>query len=287
MTDQVEVQEVTQDEDQAFEAAFADVRGEEPPTEPETVTEEPKVQEPEEDPKQEFVTEQPQEQIDPVSELRSEIESLKKSLHDNTQKIHGKMGEAFRTLQNLQQQKQTVGVELTIDDLDEELREQFPEMAELQLKSLQKVLGKALGGVKPVESQQAPAFDPNIIDQRITQVASEVETRVQRQYEEKFLEMRHPDFRDVIQSDQFQKWTQMQPPQVQEQILNSVDSSFASRALDAFKQWRTSGEKRSQQKTNRLEAAVVPKGVSPQPAIQDEDTALMQEFQKRRARVIT
>lgn len=285
MTEEVVTQGVSQEEEQAFEAAFNEARGNEPPpveTKQEEPKEEPKVEEPQEpEEKSEFVTEEP-----PVNELqvlRGEVETLKRQLQDNTQKIHGKLGDAFRTLQQIQQQKQSVGFELSEDDIDQELRDQYPEMAKMHFNTLKKAFERALGGVKPAE-HEAPVFDPKVIDERVTQATSQVEDRLTRKYEARMLEMRHPDYVEVTKSEDFAKWSRMQPPQMQEQIATSYDAAFAIRALDAFKQWRTGAEKRSQQKQSRLEAAVVPQGGRPQPTIQDEESAMYEEYERRRRR---
>ena len=271
MVDSNEQESVEQhDEDQAFAAGFNETRGEEPPhveaaestSEPvqETVVESP-------------VEEQPQrnqwgftdDEMKDILTKAARVTDLERRMEEDRQKIHGKLGEAFGTLKQLQQSRQSAGVQLTEDDLDEELREQFPEMAKMQLATLNRVLSKALGGVKPGDtnpqtaaSQPAPAIDPEVIDQRL----AETEDKLSKQYEAKLLSMAHPDWKEQVATDDFKAWLAMQPENVRQQLDNSWDASFLSRGIAAFKQWRASVQSARTKKTNRLEAAVTPRGIA-------------------------
>lgn len=207
----------------------------------------------------------------------SKVDDLEQQLESRTQQIHGKLGEAFRTLQSMQTARSAQGfnVKLTEDDLDEELRTQFPELGAMQLRTLQKVLGKALGGMAQA-APAAPAVDPE-------EIKRQVREDLNKQYEGKFLTVRHPDWRQAVKSEDWNAWVGLQPPRLREQIETSLDADFLAEQITSFKTWKNSADSARSKKETRLETAVAPRGVASAPkAGLDEAAAFLAGYNKVR-----
>ena len=238
--------------DADFEAGFAAARGEEPPVATEQPPEETNEPEPEPEPEP-----QPEPEPDPVALLKEEIANLKNQLQHNNDKVFGKLGEAFRELQNLKQAK-PAGVELTEDDLADAFAD-YPELRRDTLKALN-VLAKKQG-VSVKEEPAAPmsqAFDPAEVERIAAQRASEAAEAVRKQMALERLEDQHPDWKNVIQTKQWNDWITRQPPEVQEQAANSWDVRFVAKLLSDHKASLT----RKETSKKRLESAVTPQGVA-------------------------
>lgn len=239
--------------DADFEAGFAAARGEEPPVATEEPPEENNEPEPEPEPEP-----QPEPEPDPVALLKEEIANLKNQLQHQNDKVFGKLGEAFRELQNLKQSK-PAGVELTEEDLADAFAD-YPELRRDTLKALN-ALAKKQGVPVKQEEPAAPmsqAFDPADVERIAAQRASEAAEAVRKQMALERLEDQHPDWKNVIQTKQWNDWISKQPPEVQEQAANSWDVRFVTKLLSDHKASLT----RKETSKKRLESAVTPQGVA-------------------------
>lgn len=239
--------------DADFDAGFAAARGEEPPVATEEPPEENNEPEPEPEPEP-----QPEPEPDPVALLKEEIANLKNQLQHQNDKVFGKLGEAFRELQNLKQSK-PAGVELTEEDLADAFAD-YPELRRDTLKALN-ALAKKQGVPVKQEEPAAPmsqAFDPAEVERIAAQRASEAAEAVRKQMALERLEDQHPDWKNVIQTKQWNDWISKQPPEVQEQAANSWDVRFVTKLLSDHKASLT----RKETSKKRLESAVTPQGVA-------------------------
>ena len=74
-----------------------------------------------------------------------------------------------------------------------------------------------------------------VLEERLSK-RQERENQLVRQDAEKRLMVRHPDFEDIRNSDDFHGWAKEQPKSIQDWIYsNADDADLASRALDLFK----------------------------------------------------
>jgi hypothetical protein len=74
-----------------------------------------------------------------------------------------------------------------------------------------------------------------VLEERLSKL-QERENQLVRQDAEKRLMVRHPDFEDIRNSDDFHGWAKEQPKSIQDWIYsNADDADLASRALDLFK----------------------------------------------------
>lgn len=272
-TQEVVEQEEVQD-DAAFTAGFAEARGDEPPAE--VVTEE--VQEQQEEPP--VVEEQVQNLIAGLTEAQikdlfikaGEVDGLK----DRIEKLYGKHGEVNRTLQQLQSREQGEAVEITAEDVAD-IAAEYPELADLQLKALQKIAGKLRTG----GATQQPQVD---IEALRNEIRSEVVSESDRKLEERLIRLKHRDFTETVQSQDFTLWMQNNlKPEEQQQLVSSTDADYIIDQLDAFKSWRDQSAKQNKQKQNRLEAAITPKGNTNGPSTINDDDAFASGFNSIRA----
>jgi hypothetical protein len=106
--------------------------------------------------------------------------------------------------------------------------------------------------------------------------------------ERRLLTRDHPDWQQVVSSDEYHGWKAVQPVEVGTMLDTSWDSVFLSTKLAEFKQWRQAQTQKQQQATkkqNRIEAAVVPQGVPRYSGSggddDDEESMMLKSFGKR------
>ena len=264
MTEEVQVQETTAQDEAAFEAAFAEARGDEPPTEvaqPEPETEptaeaEPAAPEPE-----------PEIQLSP-SEIKAylvQIDELKAQLRQ----VHGRYGDLNSRLTQMQQPGSPREVTA---EMFEDLNAEFPELAAGIAKGLSKL---------PMGSQpQAPVVDLAPIRDELNQEIEKIRT----QSKIDLLSMRHKGWQATRASDDFKVWEGMLPKEEFDELNTSHDAVYLAEQFDRFKEWREKAQTKRQTKTQRLEAATTPRGAaSTPPTVSDEDAFMSGYKNIRRA----
>jgi hypothetical protein len=254
-----EVASTPEQDEAAFEAGFAEARGDEPPT-PEPVAEEPVAAEPEPEatPEPEIVfAGLTEEQLKTALAKAGEVDELKSQVRQ----LFGRFGEVNSKLQS----QNTQPVKVTAAQL-KRLQANFPEFADDLAEDLS---GLVLGGT----SQSA--FDP-------TELKGEFETRlkeIQKASEIKLLRMKHRDWEIVRDSSEFALWEQTLPDTERQELMSSKDAIYVSEQLDTFKAWRDKAQVATVKKRNRLENAVTPQGVPPTgPTTINDDDAFMSGF---------
>ena len=253
-----QVQEQAQEEqaaapsdDAAFEAGFHAAQGTEPPAQA------PKQEEPEPEPKPSMAT-ITEEELNDLRARAAEVDKLK----EQQAKVFGSLGSLKQSLDALRNQLRPTAtqVQITKDKLAR-LSQSFPEMAEMIAEDLNGVLSGA--GAASVDTSQ---FEQNIetkINERLQQA--------QQQFEAKVLGVMHPDWRQVVPSQEFQQWKETLPEDVREELNNSWDAEFIGSKLTEFKGWKNKLAESQKTKQRRLESAITPKGAAAAPAITDED----------------
>lgn len=271
-TEEVVAQDVVVDE-AAFAAGFAEARGDEPPAETVVAAEEPAAEDTppaaEEPQPQNLIAGLTEEQVKDLLIKAGEVDSLRSQVD----KLFGKHGEVNRTLQQLQARAEAGGpVEITEEDMAE-LAEDYPELAEKQLKVWQRVLAK-----HPGTASAAPQVDVEALS---TGIRDELRT----EFEERLIKHAHRDFVDVVQSQDFNLWMTSQLNEADRNTLvASKDADLIIDRLDQFKSWQEAAAKQAKQKQKRLEGAVTPRGdSSPLPTTQSEEEAFAAGFNSVRA----
>lgn len=193
--------------------------------------------------------------------LLAEVQALK-VLPEQLRQVQGRYGELHRTLQQLQQ-----GAEVSDADFDE-LRAEFPELADLTLKGMKKALGK----VRPVQGVDLEPLKAEFRGE-VTKLRQESEARLLSAY--------HRDWRQTVNTPEFVAWAVKQPADVQEQLRNSWDAEFLAVQIDAYKASRTAktAPAAPNPKAKAIAAAVTPRGTAqPRPAADSEAEAFSAVF---------
>ena len=266
-----ENEEVTQtvDDDAAFDAGLAMARGEESPPVADPVEE--KVEEtiePEakaEEPAPVVFAGLPEEQLTTQLAKAGEVDDLKTQVRN----IYGKLGTYQDKLNHLQQGS---GRKLTAETFSRLKEAGYDDLAE---KLAEDLSGVSLGGSAP----------PQQVD--LTPLHQEIQ-KVREQSEIKMLSMRHRTWQQDIGTSDFQLWKETLSAGDREVLDKSWDAMTLGDKLDEFKAWRERGAQAQvsqQQKQQRLEAAVTPKGIpSPAKAAIDDEEAFMAGIKSVRGR---
>lgn len=268
-----ENEEVTQtvDDDAAFDAGLAMARGEESPPVADPVIEEVKTE-------AEPVVEESAPEPEPVvfaglteAQLKAQLAKAGEvdELKTQVRNIFGKMG----TYQDrLNQLSQGSGRKLT--------PETFSRLKEAGYDDLAEKLAEDLSGVSLGNSAPTQQVDLTPIQQELKQL--------REQQEMKLLALRHRTWKQDVETDDFRLWSQTLSAEDRDTLNTSWDAMFIGDKLDEFKAWRERSEQAQpskQQKQQRLEAAVTPKGIpSAAKATIDDEEAFMAGIRSVRGR---
>lgn len=195
------------------------------------------------------------------------IDEIKAAQEKQFGTAFGKIGGIERVINQLQAATQSGEVvEISEDDF-EEMRAEFPELAAMQVRGLNKVLSKLRG------TGQAPAqFDPSQIDGRVQEQLSPALQDIERRYETKLLRAYHRDWDEVVTSDAFKEWEKTLPAEDQAKLASSTDAEYIASQLDRYK----SAAKTISSRQKRIEAAITPRGTgghAPAPSEDDDFNA--------------
>jgi len=170
------------------------------------------------------------------------------------------------------------GAAVTVSEEDfAELAAEYPELAKLQMKGMNALLSKmkATGtgeSAAPV-SAAAPAVDPE-------QVIQQAEQRIEQKLEFKRFTRAHPDWKAVVDGEQFKAWIAKQPADVQQGYQESWDSDVTIPILNSFKAALKAPDPAPAPTTRqqRLSSAVPPRGTGGHAAKPTEDDDFLAGF---------
>jgi hypothetical protein len=182
----------------------------------------------------------------------------------------GQYGELSRTLANLRAAT-PLGQSVEVSDADfEEMREDFPELAQMQAKGLKRIFSKMTG-----TAGQAPVIDDRAIDARV-EARFEV---AQEQYAREQLAWMQPEWEDIVgppnTNTEYRQWLATQPEEYQRK-MNDTNSPYAIDTSIKQFQADTQATPKAQaaSRSNRFKAAVQPRGaggVASKPGRSDDD----------------
>lgn len=196
------------------------------------------------------------------------LATLQAQVKRGLDEAHGKIG----GLQQLVQQLKTATpkgqkIQVTAEDFAE-LKQDFPELAEMQLKGLNRVLEKLVGTgasdpqqpTQPIQPSPPPVDVPAIRQQIIEDIKREELTDD------------HPDWREIVglpkadgeapPNTEFRQWVATKPKEEQEKIWSSWNPRFLAKTITDFKQSKQQPKPTADAdaRRQRLQSAVVPKG---------------------------
>ena len=174
------------------------------------------------------------------------IDEVEQATAAEIRKLHGKLGEFNRHLQELKTARTGAG-KLDASKL-KRLNEDYPELAQ--------ILADDLNEAGFDNTSQQPAID---YSQQMAQVKDEMYKDMQKN----LLLIQHQDVFDVVATDEYRVWKQTQPAEVQQQLDTSFDAMFLGKQITAFKEWRGKKSTGTQQRQTILERALNPKGTQP------------------------
>lgn len=241
--EQQEQHDQAQEEARAFEQGFAD--GDEPAGQ-----EPPKTPEPSEDVINAIAAKLG------VEDIRQRL-SLVDELKGRESKVFGSLGAMRQKIDALQRGGAR---QLSHDDFAE-LNAEYPDFAPLLVAGL----NRALAGQPAVSQEvQPPEQQPSAPVRTVDDVALAQEE----------LAISHGDWKDVVQTEGFQKWKASLSPQRKKVLDNSWNVAVLSRVLDEYK--ATLAPKKARQE--RLEAAITPRGVQRSTPAQTIEDAFLAGF---------
>ena len=105
------------------------------------------------------------------------------------------------------------------DEAWSELKDEFPEWADALEKRTGKLEKKFSEQIESLRQQQPQAPDLSAL---------------RREYDQKLLTIKHPDWRELVASPEYQEWLNKQPGDVRQKALESTDALECIEVLDQF-----------------------------------------------------
>lgn len=250
-------QEVAQaEESAAFSASLnGDVRADEAPTEQEN-TEEAEVTNASEATLSEAdaVDDKPieqqvgvtPEQLTAMLAKMPKIEEVEQMTSAEIRKIHGKFGELNRALLELQKNGQTQQqAKVNFNGASfKRMQAEFPEIAE--------ILAEDFNNFGTADNTQSN----EVIESRVAQVREELSKDMQKS----LLLIQHKDAPQLLVSDDYKVWKQTLPDEERVKLDDSWDAMYIGEKLTEYKNWNAAKNSGTQERKERLQRAMTPKG---------------------------
>jgi len=189
---------------------------------------------------------------DELMSMLAKIPQLEEMSTKEIQKVHGKIGELNRTLQELKSKGAgSTAVRLAEAKFDK-LREEYPDLAELLAEDFK---GLQLEGPAAVSDEVINAH----VEARVQEQVSVVRDELQKQMQVSLLQIQHPDFQVIKDSDEFKVFLQTLPEEERQKVDETWDAMYLSTVFTNFKSWKNERTKSKEQRQSRLRNALPPK----------------------------
>jgi hypothetical protein len=217
-----------------------------------------------------------QEQLDSLLKSAAQVDEIRSTSTSQIDKAFGKIGGIERLMQQLQSSTPAgQAVEVSLEDFAE-MTAEYPELADLQMKGLNRVLAKVRGTGPAIDATQIE----QLVQQRLAPALQDVDTRVEQQVGAILLTEKHENWREIVgkqddKTNAFRIWMETQPEAYRTQINQTNQASVIARAISTF-QAAQAKKPAIDKRSSRIEAAVTPKGVgghAPAPSDDDEFNA--------------
>lgn len=195
-------------------------------------------------------------QFDQLMRKAEEVDNLKTSVQQTADKVWGKIGGVERILSDLRAQPAGQSLKLSEEDFAE-LKAEYPELAGLQMKGLQRVLEKL-----PL---RAAAVDPGAIEKVVQERTATVRAEVIDSNLDAIVD---GDWREEVRTQSYKDWVKKQAEDIQA-LGDSHSLRDASKLLRLYKAYMAAPKNESTQqntppasptRSRVLAAAVTPKG---------------------------
>ncbi len=215
------------------------------------------------------------------------VDEIKATFGKQFDTAFGKIGGVERILKQLQDSTPSgEAVEITADDV-EELANDYPELAETQLKVLQRVASKMRG--------TGGAVDDERIRQAVLPVVEQVRLaavdQAKRELAMESLNDNYEGWQDVVglpdaegnaPQTEFRKWLDTQPQEYKAKVLTTYSASTIGKAIDNFRESKNKLIKDAERR-DRMAQAVTPKGDGGHKVVttDDEESGFSEGFKTR------
>jgi hypothetical protein len=222
-----------------------------------------------------------EEQLESLLKSAAQIDEIKATSNSKLDKAFGKIGSIERLMQELQSSTPAgQAVEVSPEDFSE-LSEEYPELANLQMKGLNRVLAKVRGTGPTIDQAQIET----LVQQRLAPALENVNTTVERQVGAILLAEKHENWREIVgkqddKTNAFRVWLELQPEAYRNQINQTNQAGVIAKAIDTFKAVQAK-KPAIDKRTGRIEAAVTPKGVGGHALAPSDDDEFNAGFQGR------
>lgn len=195
----------------------------------------------------------------------AELETLKAEQASKFDKAFGALGGLKQSIESFRNQA-TGQIEISPEDF-EELRANYPEVADDQIKGLQRVLSKLKGG----------ATDPTVVERMVQERLAPELQKISSEFQGKLIEIQlesaHSDWKEVVTKKEFTDW--MDKEGLQDSNDPKVVNSYISRFKESSKP-KEKAEDKPSTRQQRFSAAVTPKGngANPTPSKTEHDDFL-------------
>lgn len=249
-------------EQSAFTASFTDARVDETPAKVETAVEEEQAAEvaAEDDPAQVDEPEVPAEEkaglsADELTKMLAKLPSLEESgnmTSAEVRKLHGKIGEINRSLLDLQKNGGNKPAVKFTGAQFKRLHAEYPDLAEL--------LAQDFSEAEPAETTEKPAVDTDAFKAEVNTQVAQVKSDLSKEMQHNLLLIQHQDYPKILQSDDFKVWIQTLPEEDRKLMDDTWDAIYLGKKFGEFKDWQSKKTEGTNQRKERLERAILPKG---------------------------
>lgn len=274
MTDEVVVPVVQEDDEAAFNAGYAEARGEEVPPQDEA---KPEVTPPEEEEAEETPAKvEPEAEAPPIvaagltdeqlTAMLAKLPELKDATDHQIRQIYGKFGELQKSINEIKNGGSGGTSVRLAEGALKRMSAEFPEMAKMLTEDLSEAFQVQGGG----------GFDPASLEPLIEQRLAGVQEASDRKMETKLLTLVHRDWKQAIASDEYKVWLQTLDAETQKTIGETWDGMYLADRITEFKDWYVKSKSTAEERSQRLESALIPQG-TPVPGAQvlsDDDAFL-------------
>lgn len=214
-------------------------------------------------------------QIQKILDSAAKVDALHTTLEQSFGTAFGKIGGLERTLKALQEATPSgTALEVSADDFPE-LQKDFPELAEMLVKGLNRAPAKLKGtGGSPVPTDA------------ITAVVAEQIQKVREESAIEVMDALEPDWRDTVNSQPYLAWLATQPAAYQDTVRTSWKPAVLRGSTQQFKAHQAAQaapppKPARDPRRDRLEAAVVPRGTAGAATAATDDQAFLDGFHGR------
>jgi len=225
-----------------------------------------------------------QKQLDDLMASAARVEEIRATSAQQIDKAFGKIGGVERLIQQLQTSTPAgQAVELSEDDFSE-LKAEYPELAEMQMKGLTRALSKLQ--LRGTGESLDPEKVSDMVSQRLDPALKGIDEKVEMLVESRLLARDFPDWREIVDAGKpdskapYRTWLTAQPADYQQKLNTTNDSSLIADSIRKFRETEKAKAAASKRQS-RIDAAVTERGVGGYAAsASDDDDDFNEGFKK-------